>query len=153
MPPTSSIAVVLEGGLVQAFIVQDWPAQLALPRVVIVDHDTEGADREELTSFRIGPDAVEAFCRGEDPLVYTSQADVLSPRAVLAALGEPVADEAPELLALARSVRQGILDLDAEITAAERSPTGDDYNDIYLQANSGPIDVLKALGDPTDFRR
>jgi len=152
MPPNSSIAVVLEGGLVQAFIVQDWPAQFALPRVVIVDHDTEGADREELTSFRIGTDAVEAFCRGEDPLVYASQADVLSPCAVLAALGEPIDEESPRSpLDIARSVRQSILELDGQLDRLEQAPTGDDYNHLYQLANGGLVDVLKAMGDLTDF--
>ncbi len=152
MPPPPSIAVVLEGGLVQAFIVQDWPAQLALPRVAIVDHDTEGADRDELTRFSIGNDAVEAFCRGEDPLVYAGQADVLSPCVVLAAIGEPIDGEPPRPpLEVARSVRQSILELDGQLDQLEQAPTGDDYNHLYQLANGGLIDVLKAMGDPTDF--
>ena len=146
-----SFAVVLEGGLVQAIVAQDWPKHLPLPAFAVVDYDAEGAADAEIT--RVGDAQTDAVCRSEVPSVFEAIPGALSPRAVLAALGEPVADEAPELLALARSVRQGILDLDAEITAAERSPTGDDYNDIYLQANSGLIDMLKALGDPTDFRR
>ncbi|WP_238897533.1 hypothetical protein [Achromobacter xylosoxidans] len=146
-----SFAVVLEGGLVQAIVAQDWPTELPLPAFAVVDYNTEGAADDEIT--RVGDAETEAICRSEIPSVFETIPGALSPRSVLAALGEPVADDVAEPLTLARSVRQGILDRDAEITAAERSPTGDDYNDIYLQANHGLIDVLKALGDPSDFRR
>jgi len=54
-------------------------------------------------------------------------------------------------LETAQSVRQSILDLDAQINASEQAPTGDDYNHLYVLANCGLIDVLKAMGDTTDF--
>ncbi|MBI2749036.1 MULTISPECIES: hypothetical protein [Comamonadaceae] len=153
MSPTPSIAVVLEGGLVQAFIVQNWPAHLALPRVAIVDHDTEGADREELTRFHIGNDVVEAFCRGEDPLVYTDQADVLSPGAVLSAIGQPIDDEDaddPPVVKL-RELRKYIVDADELLIKSDQSPTGEDYEQLYQLVHDSLVEVLKAMGDPTDF--
>lgn len=144
-----SFAVVLEGGLVQAIVAQDWPTHLPLPAFAVVDYDAEGAADDEIT--RVGDAGAEAVCRSEVPSVFEAIPGALSPRAVLAALGEPVADKTPEPLALARSVRQGILDLDARLMAAEQAPAGDDYNELYVLANCGLIDVLKLLGDPTDF--
>lgn len=73
------------------------------------------------------------------------------PEPYLLRSASPVADEVSEPLALARRVRQNILDLDAQLNQSEQSPTGDDYNHLYILANCGLIDVLKALGDTTDF--
>ncbi|GMV69079.1 hypothetical protein [Coralloluteibacterium thermophilus] len=147
-----SIAVVLGGGLVQAIIVQDWSGAIPLPRIAIVDYDTEGADDDEITRFSIGDDPAEAVCRIETPGVYESLRDALSPRALLAALGETDDDEKPSsALVLAREVRQSILDLDGRLDRLEQAPTGDDYNALYQLANGGLIDLLKTLGDPTDF--
>ncbi|MCK2094602.1 hypothetical protein [Thauera aromatica] len=151
MSRNPSFAVVLEGGLVQAIVVQDWPDHLPLPPFTVVDYDTEGAADDEIVRFDIGNTEAEALCRSDTPTVFESLPDALSPRVVLAALDEPVPDDMPEPLAIARRMRQAILDLDAAIDAAERSPTGDDYNDLYLQANCGLIDLLKALGDPIDI--
>ncbi|HCF0987697.1 TPA: hypothetical protein NI674_006244 [Pseudomonas aeruginosa] len=151
MSRNPSFAVVLEGGLVQAILVQDWPAHLPLPPFAVVDYDTEGADDDEITRFPIGNTEAEAVCRGETPTVHEKLADSLSPRAVLAALDEPVVDDGPDPLETARSVRQSILDLDAQLNAAEQPPSGDDYNHLYVLANCGLIDVLKALVDSTDF--
>ena len=81
------IAIVIEGGLVQTTLVENWPDQLPLPRLVVVDHDTDGADETELTEFFIGTDVVKAFCHVEIPLVYESFGkSALSPCAVVAAL-------------------------------------------------------------------
>lgn len=152
MTRPASMAVVLEGGLVQALLVQDWPAHVPLPRIAVVDYDTEGADDDEVTHFLIGEKPEEAVCRSDVPEVYESLTDALSPRAVLTALGEPMEDEGGDSpLAITRSVRHSILDLDARINLSEQPPTGDDYNELYVLANCGLIDVLKALGDPTDF--
>ncbi|HHF0928341.1 TPA: hypothetical protein ACPJH2_000945 [Pseudomonas aeruginosa] len=151
MPRNPSFAVVLEGGLVQAILVQDWPGHLPLPLFAVVDYDTEGAEDGEITRFPIGDSEAEAICRGESPTVHEALADSLSPRAVLAALDEPVVDDGPDPLAIARSVRQDILDLDAKLNTAEQPPSGEDYNQLYVLANCGLIDVLKALGDPIDF--
>ena len=90
MSQTPSLAVVLDGGLVQSLIVQDWPAQLPLPRVVVVDYVIDGADEEELTHFPIGERQEVALCRNEIPDRYEDFKDALSPRAILTALGEPV---------------------------------------------------------------
>ncbi|GAB2458618.1 hypothetical protein GCM10027082_06530 [Comamonas humi] len=71
---------------------------------------------------------------------------------VLPAPSETADNEAADSpLAIARSVRRSILELDAQINAAEQAPTGDDYNHLYVLANCGLIDVLRALGDTTDF--
>ena len=147
-----SIAIVLEGGLVQTVIVQDWSGAIPHPRIVIVDYDTEGADDDEITQFSIGSEQTEAVCRIETPEVYESLKDALSPKAVLTALGATDDGEKPSpALVLAREVRQSILDLDARLDRLEQVPTGDDYNALYQLANGGLIDLLKALGDPTDF--
>ena len=152
MPPTPSLAVVLEGGLVQSIVVQDWPLYSALPLFVIVDYDTEDAAADEITRLAIGATEDEAVCRAETPTRYESLPNALSPKAVLTALGETVESEAGDSpLEIARSVRQSLLELDAQINAAEEVPTGDDYNHLYVLANCGLIEVLKALGDTTDF--
>ncbi|MGO3130339.1 MAG: hypothetical protein ACTIJQ_01010 [Alcaligenes sp.] len=152
MSRNPSFAVVLKGGRVQATIVQDWPRHMPLPQFVIVDYDTEDAAADEVTHFAIGPSMEEAICRGEAPTAYESLPNALSPRVVLAALGESVRDnDAESPLAMAESVRQSILELDGHINASEQAPTGDDYNTLYVLANCGLIDILKALGDTTDF--
>ena len=74
MSRNPAMAVVIEGGLVQTIIVQAWPAEIALPRIVIVDYDIEGASDDEITRFSIGSDPAEAFCRGEVPQVYEALA-------------------------------------------------------------------------------
>lgn len=51
----------------------------------------------------------------------------------------------PEKYARASSTWTGRLD------RLEQAPTGDDYNALYQLANGGLIDLLKTLGDPTDF--
>ncbi|GKS88710.1 hypothetical protein [Acidovorax sp. SUPP2539] len=119
MSRNSSFAIVLEGGLVQAILVQDWPEHLPLPPFAVVDYDTEGAADHEITRFPIGNTEAEAICRSETPTVHEQCADSLSPRAVLTALDEPVVADAPDPLAIARGVGQSPLDLDARLTAAE----------------------------------
>ncbi|WP_193073099.1 hypothetical protein [Pseudomonas sp. FME51] len=146
-----SFAVVLEGGLVQAIVVQDWPTHLPLPPFAVVDYDTEGAADNEIVYFDIGNTKAEALCRSDTPTVFESLPDALSPRIVLAALDEPILDDIPDVLTQARKVRQSILDMDAWINAGEQAPTGDDYNSLYVLANCGLIELLKSLGDPTDF--
>ncbi|MEA9585942.1 hypothetical protein VC279_06400 [Xanthomonas sp. WHRI 10064A] len=91
MSRNSSFAVVLEGGLVQAILVQDWPEHRPLPLFAVVDYDTEGAADHEITRFPIGNTEAEAICRSETPTVHEQLADSLSPRAVLTALDESVA--------------------------------------------------------------
>lgn len=147
-----SFAIVLEGGLVQTVIVQDWPGQVPLPRIAVIDYDTEGAADDEITQFAIGDKPAEAICRGDVPEVYESLPVALSPRAVLAALGEPVDDDASEpAMTVARNVRNSIVALDEALNRKEQAPTGSDYNELYVLANCGLIDVLKAMGDTTDF--
>lgn len=153
MSTPSSMAVVLDGGLVQAVIVQDWPSIVPLPRLVVVDHDIEGADDDELTQFRIADTATEAVCHVEPISVYESFDKALSPKTVLTALGEPADQEIvdPAPLIQARKVRQEILEMDANLLRLELPPTGDDYNRLHLLAVRGLNSVLKALGDAVDF--
>lgn len=147
-----SIAIVLEGGGVQSILAQDWPAQLPLPRVAVVDYDIEEAKDHEITDFVIGDKPAQAICRSDVPEVYESFRTALSPRVVLKALGEPLDDDDSESpLSVARSVRQSILELDARLNDVEQAPTGDDYNHLYVLANCGLIDVLKSMGDSTVF--
>lgn len=151
MTRTATMAVVLEGGLVQSILLQDWPAQLPLPRIAVVDYDINDAGDHEITQFTIDGKPAQAICRAEVPETYESFLTALSPRAVLTALEAPMDDDGIEPpLSAARSVRQSILDLDARLNDAEQAPTGDDYNHLYVLANCGLIDVLKAMGDPTD---
>jgi len=66
------ISVVIEGGLVQTTLIERWPDQLPLPRIVVVDYDKDGADETEFTEFAIGNEVVEALCHVEVPGVYES---------------------------------------------------------------------------------
>ncbi|MGE0278280.1 MAG: hypothetical protein AB7R40_23030 [Nitrospiraceae bacterium] len=81
------IAVIIEGGIVQETLIENWPDQQPLPLVVVVDYDTDGADETSLTEFAIGDDVVEAICYADVPNVYeTFDRPALSPSAVLSAL-------------------------------------------------------------------
>jgi hypothetical protein len=88
MSQTPYLAVVLEGGLVQIILSQDWPAHIPPPRVVIVDYDTDGADEEDLTHFSIGGKPMIALCRSEVPESYEDLQTALSPKAIWAALDD-----------------------------------------------------------------
>lgn len=150
--PQPSFAVVLEGGLVQTILVQDWPPYSPLPQMAVVDYDTEDVAADEITRFPIGTAEEEAVCRAITPVRSESRSGALSPKDVLTALGEATGSDAVDApLAIARSVRQSILELDAQINEAEEAPTGDDYNHLYVLASCGLIEVLKAMGDFTDF--
>lgn len=153
MPHAPYIAVVVEGGIIQTVITEHWPSDLPRPRIVVVDYDKDGARDDELTEFSIGDEILEALCHIEVPTPFeTFDKPALSPRAVLAALGESQVEPAGESpLSIARSVRRSIVELDQQLMQQEQAPTGDDYNQLYVLTNGGLIDVLKALGDPTDF--
>lgn len=143
-----ALAVVIEGGLVQTIIVQEWPAEIPLPRIVIVDYDIEGASDDEITRFSIGSDPAEAFCRGETPQVYEALPDALSPKVVLAALGDGVDNDVRDSpLAIARMLRERVGELDAQLSRPKREPSGDDYRRLYELTRRGLIDLLTALGD------
>jgi len=45
LPQPPTIAVIVEGGLVQTTLIEGWPAHQPLPRIVVVDYDKEGATR------------------------------------------------------------------------------------------------------------
>jgi len=77
------MAIVLEGGLVQDVILQDWPSHIPLPRIVVVDYDTDSA---EITRFPFGDEIAEAVCHIEIPVIYESRDKALSPNTVLAIL-------------------------------------------------------------------
>ena len=152
MPQPPYIAVVIEGGLIQTVITEHWPSQLPPPRIVVVDYDKEGSD-DELTQFSIGDEIMEALCHIEVPSSFESfDKPSLSPRAVLTALGEPENEPPAESpLSIAQAVRKSIIDMDQQLMRQELPPTGDDYNQLYVLASNGLIDVLKALGDSSDF--
>ena len=61
---------------------------IPLPRVVIVDYDIDGVDEEDLTHFSIGAIREIASCHCEIPSRYEELKVSLSPKAILAALGE-----------------------------------------------------------------
>lgn len=149
MSRNPAMAVVIEGGLVQTIIIQAWPAEIPLPRIVIVDYDIEGASDDEITRFSIGGDPAEAFCRGEVPQVYEALADALSPKVLLTALGDEADDDVRDSpLAIARTLRERIVELDAQLSRPKREPSGDDYRRLYELTRRGLIDLLTALGDP-----
>jgi hypothetical protein len=83
-----SLAVVIEGGLVQSVIVQDWPKSVPRPRVAIVDYDTDGANEDDLLRFTIGSTPAQALCHSEMVEVYESFREALSPRDLLDALDD-----------------------------------------------------------------
>lgn len=145
------VAVVLEGGLVQTILIEAWPPALPLPRFIVVDYDTEGAGDDELTAFTIGTDHYEAVCHGVEPTVYESLETALSPRHLLTASSEQADDSAkPSALAIARDVYRSVRALDRELEDPERA-TAWEYHNMYLLAERGLRDILKALGDSTDF--
>jgi hypothetical protein len=89
MSQIPSLAVVVQGNQVQFVTAQDWPGQIPLSHIVVVDYDTDGMN--ELTSFSIGNTPQRAWCYRVIPDRYeTFIKAALSPRAVLTALGEPV---------------------------------------------------------------
>lgn len=156
MTRTPSMAVVLETAGVESILVQDWPAQLPLPHIVVVDYDIEGSEYRDsgITQFTIGGEPAQAICTSDEPVVYESFPfqTTLSPRTVLRALGDPLDDDGTESpLSVARRVRQSILELGARLNDREQAPKRDRYNQLYVLANTGLIDVLKAMGDRTDF--
>lgn len=136
MSRTPSFAVVLEGGLIQSVVVQDWPVHLPLPPFALVDYDTESADDDEIVRFNIGSTTAEALCRSDTTTVFESLPDALSPRVVLAALDAPVLEVMPEPMAQARRVRQSVLDLDVRLNANKQAPSGSEYNEPYVLINS-----------------
>ena len=88
MSHTPYLAVIIEGGQMQSVLLQEWPGQIPLPRIV-VDYDSDGADEEALTHFSIGGDANVALCRREIPESHEDCQAALSPKALWAALDEP----------------------------------------------------------------
>ncbi|MFT3803480.1 MAG: hypothetical protein QM766_19990 [Burkholderiaceae bacterium] len=106
---------------------KDWPNPIHLPRIAIVDYDTEGADDDEITRFSIGDDPAEAVCRFEMPGSVRIPPGCAVAKCRLAALGATDDGEKPSpALVLAREVRQSILDLDARLGRLEQVPTGDE---------------------------
>jgi hypothetical protein len=90
MSQTPYLAVILEGGQLHSVLLQEWPEQIPPPRIVVVDYDTDGADKEELTHFSIGDQPQVALCHSEIPDRYEDYPAALSPKALWAAFGEPV---------------------------------------------------------------
>lgn len=150
MSQTPMLAIVQEGGLIQWLIVEAWPVQLPLPRILIVDYDIEGADDGDITNFSIGDLPVKAMCRTARPVVAEAYENFLSPRAVLAAMRQPVDTEpTASPLSLARELRNRVRALDDELNRNQQPPTGDDYNRLLAMVNGWLIDILDALGEPS----
>jgi len=149
MPQPPTIAVIVEGGLVQTTLIEGWPAHQPLPRIVVVDYDKEGARDDELTEFCIGNEIVEALCHVELPSVHEAfDTPALSPCAVLAALGESIdVESAASPIAAARTLRRQIQNLEDLIHLHERPPDGGDYSRLYVLTVGALTDILMALGD------
>jgi hypothetical protein len=88
MSQTPYLAVILKGGQIQSFIVQEWPDRVPLPDTVVVDYDIDGIDEENLTHFFNGDTQETAFCYSGIYDRYKNDKTLLSPKAVLAALDE-----------------------------------------------------------------
>jgi hypothetical protein len=65
-------------------------------------------------------------------------------------VAQPIDGERRSALEMVRSLRQSFLELDGQFTQPGEIPTCEDYSHLYALANGGLIDVLKAMGDPTD---
>jgi len=88
MPQASSIAVVLQRGVVETIIVEGWPNSIPLPRIVVVDYSVELADDDEVTEFTIGSDNHAAVCHEIAPTVHELQDVALSPKQLLTLVHE-----------------------------------------------------------------
>lgn len=143
-----SIAVVLEGGAVQTTLIEGWPSQLPRPCIVVVDYDTEGMAENELTLFRIGHEIVDARCHTQTPDVYEAfDTPALSPRAVLAALGESVDPIVESPLHIARRLRRAVRELEGAIHRHQRRPDNHDYNALLALIIAGLAELSIAMGD------
>jgi hypothetical protein len=83
------LAIVIEGGLVQRILLQDWPAQMPSPRIVVVDYDIDGADEDALSHFSIGDTPEAALCHREIPERCEDCQAALSPRELWTMLDPP----------------------------------------------------------------
>jgi hypothetical protein len=89
MFPIPCVAVVLDDGQVQSFVLQDWPDEIPPPQVAVTDLCTKYVnqdDQENLIYFSIGDEPVSALGHSVTPEVYGHQRLALSPRAVLEAI-------------------------------------------------------------------
>ena len=129
-----TMAIVLDAGQVQDVILEHWPSTDLLPQVLVVDYDTEGCPDHGLTRFKVGAEVSEAACKLIDPRLSESHGDWLVPSTVIKAMRE-------------------ILEMDRELEAAERSPDGSDYNDLYALVTHGLRNLRIALGDDPDLTR
>lgn len=107
MPFSPVFSVVLEGGLVLDIVVQDWPKHLPLPTFTVVDYDIEDATDDGIIC--VGNAGAEAVCRIEVPSVFESIPGALSPRAVLAKLGEPISGSSSQAFDLGAQLHQAIV--------------------------------------------
>lgn len=140
MSPTPCIGLLVIDDEIVAAILEGWPSGVLKPRLVAFDH----AGNDVLVNT--GLKGREVF-----PVEYEPGGSHPSPSEILAVLDarSQVKDSFP--LRVARRVRQSILELDERLNRLEQAPTGDDYNRLYVVANGGLIDLLKVLGNPTDF--
>ncbi|GAJ29343.1 hypothetical protein [Acidomonas methanolica] len=83
MSPIPSIAVALEGGIVLAVVLQDWPSHIPHPRIVVVDYDIDGADQAEIKVIPTGDGFTEALCYSEQAVIYENAPGAISPDAII----------------------------------------------------------------------
>ena len=148
-----TMAIVLDAGQVQDVILEHWPSTDLLPQVLVVDYDTEGCPDHGRTRFKVGAEVSEAACKLIDPRLSESHGDWLVPSTVIKAMHET--DEARKLSPRqhGRKLMREILEMDRELEAAERSPDGSDYNDLYALVTHGLRNLRIALGDDPDLTR
>jgi hypothetical protein len=77
------LAVVFEDDLIPSVIVEGWPRDSPLPRIVMVNYDIETPHGEHVVAFTVGSDHHEAYCERLELIAYEKQHDVLSPKAIL----------------------------------------------------------------------
>ena len=71
-----SMAVVLEGGLVQALLVEDWPTHIPLPRIAVVDYDAEGRIERIAWPKELGPQPPASVVQSKVQVVRQRLTDV-----------------------------------------------------------------------------
>lgn len=151
MPPIPAIGLLVHDDDVEAVVLEGWPEGVPPPRFVVFDF--AGPDVPDKCVLHVSSGAPNAGLVGHElfPVTYQTGGDHPSPNEILSLLDERkhAGDTTP--LQIARALRQSILNLDGKLNRLEQAPTGDEYNHLYALANGGLIQLLKALGDPTDF--
>lgn len=151
MTPIPAIGLLVHDDDVEAVVLEGWPEGVPPPRFVVFDF--AGPDVSDKYVLHVSSGTPNAGLVSHEllPVSYQIGSDHPSPNEILSLLDERkhAGDTTP--LQIARALRQSILNLDGKLNRLERAPTGDEYNHLYALASDGLIQLLKALGDPTDF--